>query len=386
MEELRSFGPDSRSASWIPFYLISLVLHVAILGGVVVWNEMNAETEPEPIPISLLEEEAPPPPEPEPAEEEPPAPRFEFRERPTAPRVRERLEIPPEATALAPPPPDVELAPSGAAGGLAIDAPRVSALGSFTLEGEGGGTAGHGVGAGNAMGGIGTFQDFLASLREAGLDVVLVIDSSGSMGWVLSAVRDRIQDLARAVRRLVPVTRFGVVAYRDYDDPEFVTRFHPLTLSIPKLRRFLDDLSASGGGDVPEAIDAGLRVAFREGGWTQGARRVVIIVGDAPPHSDRMDEVLSLTRGFRQQGGVVTAVDVGFDANPCIAAAQLGTPVHELTTLRPRGVLEEYQVIARAGGGDATTLEGDRQVIRQLGVLIFGRQWAEQVDPLLEGL
>ena len=377
--------PDSleRYGHWASWIAVSLIFHSVLLASFVGWEATRPSPEPEaePIPVVLLKEKAPEPPLPEAKR-----PSFDFRKKPVTPRLRDRVELRPEESALVPPPPDAELTPSGSGGGLAIDAPRVSAFGNFTLAGEGGGSAGRGVGTGNAMGEVGSFQEYLASLRQAGLDVVFVMDSSGSMGWVLSAVRARIEDLSRAVRRLVPVTRFGIVAYRDRDDPGFVTRSHPLTLSASRLRRFLEGISATGGGDVPEAVDAGLQVALAESGWTEGARHVVIVVGDAPPHDEHMDRALSLAADFRRRGGVVTAVDVGFDANPRIAAAQLGTSVEKLTTLAPRGVLEEFQAIARAGGGDATTLEGEGEVIRQLGLLIFGREWAEEVRPLLSDL
>lgn len=368
---------------WLVCFVLSVLLHLLALGGLAAWEALHppAETPPEPIPVELLKTEAPEEP-PEPARR----PQFEFRKGPQPPRERDRLEIRPETVALAPPPVDAELGPTGSAGGLAVEGVRASALDGFTLSGEGGGRAGRGVGSGNAVGQIGTFQEYLAALRETGLDVVFAIDSTGSMGWVIAEVRSRIEDLARVIRRLVPVTRFGVVAYRDHDDPEFLTRTQPLTLDASRVRRFLGGITAGGGGDEPEAVTAALRAAVAESGWTEGARHVIIVVGDAPPHSEHLEQALETARSFRRRGGVVTAVDVSFDANPRVAAEQLGTPVDELRTLRPRGVLPEFREIARAGGGDGTSLEGERQVIAQLGLLIFGREWAEEVEPLLAEL
>ena len=37
-------------------------------------------------------------------------------------------------------------------------------------------------------------------------------------------VRERIEALSQYVRNLVPLARFGVIAYRDYQDPDFVTQ------------------------------------------------------------------------------------------------------------------------------------------------------------------
>jgi hypothetical protein len=92
---------------------------------------------------------------------------------------------------------------------------------------------------------------------------------------------------------------------------------------------------------------------------------------------------LALARSFHERGGSVTTVDVSFDANPEIVAALLGRSVDELTTIGDRGVMPEFREVARAGGGDAASLEGDVGVVRQLAILIFGKRWAEAVEPLL---
>jgi Mg-chelatase subunit ChlD len=239
---------------------------------------------------------------------------------------------------------------------------------------------------GNGAAAQGSFQEYVGGLRQAGLDVVFVIDATGSMGWLIEEVKERVRSLADWIRRLVPVTRFGVVAYRDDDDPEFLVRVLPLTLSVAKVRGFLDRLEARGGGDIPEGVDAGLRAAIEKVGWRPDSKRVIVIVGDAPPHPEGLAPSLALAREFRARGGTVTTVDVSFDANPTIAAARLGKRVEELETLSRRGVMAEFLRIAEAGGGDGATLEGDARVVRQLAVLIFGQRWAEAVRPLLGNL
>jgi hypothetical protein len=353
---------------------ISLVLHAIALAAL-----YFVPRPPEPpeklIPVSLLQLEAP-----EEAVAE--APVLRFRE-PALPRVRESLALPPEMLALAPPPPDVPLEPEAVGGGLALDLPAAAGFASFSLGGAGGGSAGAGFGAGNGSASRGSFQEYVGGLRQTGLDVVFVIDATGSMGWLISEVKQRVEQLADSIRGLVPVTRFGIVAYRDDDDPEFLVRVEPLTLRIAKLRQFLEQLEASGGGDIPEAVDAGLVAAIEKAGWKPESRKVVIVIGDAPPHAERLEATLALAREFHGRGGTVTTVDVRFDANPTLAAARLGKRVDELQTLGPGGVMPEFASLARAGGGDGATLEGDQRVVRQLGVLIFGQRFADEVRPLL---
>ncbi len=301
----------------------------------------------------------------------------------THPRVREVLAVASDVLALAPPPEEVPLTKEASGGGFSFQLEDSGTLDGFVFGGTHGGLAATGAGGGNSEDAAGTFAEYVGGLRQIGLEVVFVIDATGSMGWLIQSVKERVRTLSEWIRELVPVTRFGVVAYRDDDDPEFLTRVQPLTLSVGKLYRFLGDLESRGGGDVPEGVAAGLRAAIDKAGWTRDTKKVIVIIGDAPPHPEEMAEALALAQQFRKRGGSVTTVDVSFDANPQIAAARLGKRVDELATVGNRGVLPEFRLVALAGGGDASSLEGDVRVVRQLALLIFGKRWAEAVEPLL---
>jgi len=337
----------------------------------------------------------PPPPEeplipialavPQPDEPQPPTEMLHFRQA-THPRVRESVSVPREVLALAPPPVDAVLTPQAVGGGITLDVATTRGLSGFSLGGYGGGSAGSGVGIGNGTAATGTFQEYVGGMRQSGLDVVFVIDATGSMGWLIQDVKSRVRSLAGWIRSLIPVTRFGVVAFRDEDDPEFVTAIQPLTLNIGRVHRFLDDLEAMGRGDIPEAVDSGLRVAVEESHWKSDSRKVIIIIGDAPPHPEDIAQTVELAKRFRSQGGTVTLVDTSFDANPTLAAKRLKTTVDQLQTIGQGGIMPEFERIAQAGGGDAASLEGERHVARQLALLIFGQRWADEVRPLLGNL
>jgi len=358
--------------------LASLAIHATalLLLMLLLWPS-DATRERPPIPVTLLEAEEP--------STEPLGDVLQFHQA-THPRVRESLEVPREVLALAPPPPDAPLEDQAVGGGFSVDVSNTRAFSRFAVGGSGGGSTGSGFGAGNAAAAEGSFQEYVGGLRQAGLDVVFVIDATGSMGWLIDEVKGRVRDLSDWIRRLVPVTRFGVVAYRDEDDPEFLTRVQPLTLNIGVVRRFLERLEARGGGDIPEAILAGLRKAIQDSSWRSDSKKIIVIVGDAPPHRRDLPEILELTRAFRASGGRVATLDVSFDANPELAAARLGKRVDELETVRKRGVMPEFLEIAAAGGGDGATLAGDRRVVRQLAMVVFGQRWSEDVRPLLGDL
>ena len=118
------------------------------------------------------------------------------------------------------------------------------------------------------------------------LDVALVIDTTGSMGDELEYLKVELRDIATEIARELPGVRqrWALVAYRDHSD-EYVTRH----FDFQAIDGFVDALgrqTADGGGDMPEAMDAGL-AASADLSWRSGSdtARMVFLVADAPTHS-----------------------------------------------------------------------------------------------------
>ena len=376
-----------RAILWICFLAFSAVIHAIVSGRVGHQIERNLglaaaeekiEIKVPPAPQKLVERQPP-------TEDE-----LEF---------EKELELePPEVLiapkAVAPPPPNVTVALKAQAGGSGGDensegTPQIQIAGGLSL-GAIPGTAGSGFGGfksgiGNGFGdGTSRFAAYISGLREAGLDVVFCIDATGSMGWVLSEVKDRIEDIAKFVRTLVPIARFGFVAYRDTDNEEFTTRVQPLTFSTAKLNRFLGGLQAKGGGDWFEAVDAGIKAAIDESGWRPGARKIIIVIGDAPMREGQAKKVARLVENFKHSGGTLSALDVSDQANPHLLEAQLGRAVSR--DLYRNAPMADWLVLGEAGGGDTATLDGDTKLTRRLVKLIMGDQFANEMQALLDVL
>jgi len=249
--------------------------------------------------------------------------------------------------------------------------------------GAGGGMSGFGVGLGNALGGSSNrFAAYIADMRERGLDVLFVVDATGSMGWVLDEVKARIIDIAAVVRSLVPIARFGIVAYRDKDDPSFVVKSQALTYSTFKLQTFVGSLTAEGGGNMFEAVYDGIKQGVEGSDWRSGARRIIILIGDAPPDPDRLPGVIRLVERFAGAGGVVSTLDVSDQSNPAVVEARVGRKVNR--ALYRNESMYQFRNIADAGNGDAATLEGEVTLARRLVTLIMGDQFAREMQALLE--
>ena len=137
-----------------------------------------------------------------------------------------------------------------------------------------------------------------ATPARADLDVVFVLDTTGSMSGELGEAQERLRQLAAALRtaRTGERVRFGVVAFRDRGD-EYVTRTSPLSEEIATTEAFLGGLTADGGGDEPESVLAALDVALTTMEWDRApaTERRVVLVGDAPPHLDYADEQVIAT-------------------------------------------------------------------------------------------
>jgi len=298
-----------------------------------------------------------------------------------------RLETPAvllASEAVEAPPPMVELALRAAAGaGQELPLPVLPSGNLAPSQGQGSAGFGSGVGTGLSDS-ANRFAAYVQGLRESGLDVVFVIDATGSMDWVLEEVRRRVTDIADTTRALVPLTRFGVVAYRDYDDPEFLVREQPLTFSLAKLSRFLAALEARGGGSWQEAVRAGVEAAVSRAGWRPGAKRVVLVIGDAPPHENELAATLAIARELARAGGQLSVLDVSNDSNPALIEASLGRAVNR-ALYRDRPMMQ-FESLAEAGGGTAATMDGDIRISRQLVSLIMGGQFAREMALLLEGL
>lgn len=128
---------------------------------------------------------------------------------------------------------------------------------------------------------------WLSTRLRGELDLVFLVDATGSMGAHIAEVRARLLELVDALRAspLCKSLRLGVVAYRDHPPQErtFVTKVTALTDDIDAARAAVLALSAVGGGDGPEAATDGLFDVVRLA-WRPGAARAVVWFGDAPPH------------------------------------------------------------------------------------------------------
>ncbi len=189
-----------------------------------------------------------------------------------------------------------------------------------------------------------TLQDVPQKLDSIQLDLAIVLDTTGSMGGeinkfqaTMGAIATRIQELPQK-----PGVRYGLVAYRDQDD-DYVTKHKDFTGDLPSFREALNQLEASGGGDKPEDLEAGLSVVLNKLQWNENenALRLAVLVADAVPHTD-YPQAVPYTMSMRQ------AAEKGIKLFP-IGASGLEAEGEYVMRQLAQWTMGQYMFVTRGG-------------------------------------
>lgn len=115
-------------------------------------------------------------------------------------------------------------------------------------------------------------------------DVMFILDTTGSMGDEMLFLQSEFTAITEAVG--TDNTRYSINFYRDEGD-EYVTKCNDFTNDIPSLQKLLNNESASGGGDLPEAVDQILSEAINKSSWQEDSVKLAFLIFDAPPHEEK---------------------------------------------------------------------------------------------------
>ena len=198
-------------------------------------------------------------------------------------------------------------------------------------------------------------SNHLITLNKPRVDVVFVLDTTGSMSGLIQTAKEKIWSIATtmASAQPTPEIRIGLVAYRDRGD-RYVTKLVDLSSDLDSVYAKLMDFQADGGGDTPESVNKALYDAVHGMSWSQGdqAYQVIFLVGDAPPHMD-YNEV-------RYPAIVADALEKGIVINT-IQCGGMSTTVAPWTQIASLGHGNFFQV-DQAGGAVAFTTPYDDKI------------------------
>lgn len=178
----------------------------------------------------------------------------------------------------------------------------------------------------------------------ARLEIVFVLDTTGSMGGLIEGAKQRIWGIVNEVmQESHSSVRIGLVAYRDRGD-EYVTQVLPLTADLDQVYTTLMKYRADGGGDEEEDVRTALSEAVYNVSWSPAASdlaQIIFLVGDAPPHNDYANttDTLTTAAGAVRRGIIVNTIQCG----------RMGNTTRSWIAIAERGN-GQYFAIANDGG------------------------------------
>jgi Mg-chelatase subunit ChlD len=116
---------------------------------------------------------------------------------------------------------------------------------------------------------------------QTGADLAIVFDTTGSMAGAITDAKAQAAAMAQLWTSLFHNGRVALIEFKDQGDP-FVARVDlGLTSDASAFQTAVNGLSASGGGDTPEAQLSGLMTALDGLDWRDGATKGAIVITDA---------------------------------------------------------------------------------------------------------
>ena len=137
------------------------------------------------------------------------------------------------------------------------------------------------------------------------LDIVMALDTTGSMREQVDGLRSEIVQLTRLLSKLSPSLGVGVIDFKDRCEGanavrEFALRRMDAT-GLRALVSFTRTMSAGGSAcnrDSPEALASALDAAIRSSWRAESESRVIVIITDNPAYEDRKAHALDAARSF----------------------------------------------------------------------------------------
>jgi hypothetical protein len=149
-----------------------------------------------------------------------------------------------------------------------------------------------------------------AHSEKPSLDLVFVVDVTGSMSDELSYIQTELVDICRQIYSAgIKDLRVGFVFYRDRGD-EFVTRMLDFSDDFEEAQQNIQSVRADGGGDKEESVNLAMRHMLQKLLWrAENCVRLCFWITDAAPHYYADEE-------YTYHEGLAEAVKKGIKINP----------------------------------------------------------------------
>ena len=160
------------------------------------------------------------------------------------------------------------------------------------------------------------------------VDVTFVVDTTGSMGDDIDAAQASISQVTDALFSVARSPRVSLVDYKDEGDAYQAQVESPFTSDRAGFAAAVNNLAASGGGDIPESVYSGLMTAFTLD-WRPGALKLAILIGDAPAKNPEPGTGHTLAQvlrtAFELDPVVINPIVVGDDTTTIASFTELAS-------------------------------------------------------------
>ncbi len=162
------------------------------------------------------------------------------------------------------------------------------------------------------------------------LDILFVVDATGSMRDFFGPTCDGIKEVVREIRRRLvtrqfnPTLRFSVLFYRDYQDLEKEDSFLDVRKELNNnneedIIKFINQMESYGGGDEPEAVFYALYEQLSQCSFKEGSFRILIHIGDAGNHiKDKREFTAEKVAKLLKEKKIHLVVGMNVSGNPLL--------------------------------------------------------------------
>lgn len=127
--------------------------------------------------------------------------------------------------------------------------------------------------------------------RNQNLELVFILDTTSSMSSYIYEAKQNITKIYSEILKndCIKSLKMGLINFRDHPPQEstYITKLYNLTDDVNQMQKYLNETSAFGGGDLPEAICCSLNDCLNNINWTKNNEdliKIAVLIVDAPPH------------------------------------------------------------------------------------------------------
>lgn len=158
-----------------------------------------------------------------------------------------------------------------------------------------------------------------ASLQQYNFEIVIAVDTTGSMQWELDQLADTIGLISKILPKIGNTVKMGVVAYRrDQNNKEEIQAF-PLQVikdsdtdsnqSYRRIHSFVNRLKAKpGSAPIEKAMDMALKMFSSTSSFT--GHQTFMLLGDVGPYEDHYRDQAIDSTNIQQENGMINQLKV----------------------------------------------------------------------------